>query len=142
VKVVSGIGDAVPGFLIAVGQPAPITGDYDGTETVTCCAPSITTTVFSAPDRWWLLKGSAHLLVRGLLSDPTVPPLQTFVPGFLPAAAGAVGATVNGVPTLNGTASNGQLQFVWQSLCNLMPPFNGSFGTCRLTFNGTRNPSP
>jgi hypothetical protein len=142
VKVISGIGDAERGFLIAVGQQAPITGAYDGTETVTCCAPSFTTTVFSAPGRWWLLQGTLFTLIRGLLSDPTTPPLQTFVPGFFPATDGIFGAAVNGIPVLSGTVSNGQLQFVWDGLCNVMPPFNGSFGTCRLTFNGTRNPSP
>jgi hypothetical protein len=143
VKVVSGLGEAERGFLMTVGQQAPITGAYDGTETVTCCAPSFTTTVFSAPGRWWLLRGSLFTLVRGLLSVPTAPPLQTFVPGFFPATDGTIGpVTVNGVPVLSGSVGSDQLQFVWDGLCNVMPPFNGAFGTCRLTFTGTLNPSP
>ena len=153
-SVLSGTKNAQRALSVTVGgTSAPtdptITGSYDGTQTVTCCAPSFTTsTVSSGPARWWLLTGLSgsppYVLVPGLLSNPTPPFPTSFVPVFnVPAGGGAFAVVPGASTTLSGSVGNGQLQFVWTASCSNMPPFSSSIsGTCRVTFNGTRNPSP
>jgi hypothetical protein len=150
VQVVSGTLSAQRALSISVGGTSlpAFTGAYDGTQTVTCCAPSFTTsTASSGPFRWWLLTGLSglppYVLVPGLLSDPTQPFPTSFVPVFNVPAGGGAFAVIPGASTaLSGSVGNGQLQFVWTASCSNMPPFSSPInGTCRVTFNGTLNPS-
>jgi hypothetical protein len=153
VNVLSGIQNAqLAQSITVVGPSLPaVTGAYDGTTTVTCCAPAFTTTittltVSSGPSRWWLVNGPPYLLVPGLLSDPTQPFPTSFLPAFnVPAGGGFQVIFIDpnsATQDLSGTVGNGQLQFVWTVKCAGQPPFASIQGTCRVTFTGTFNPSP